>query len=291
MQLYESINVQTSPELKKKLMANQMNTVTCKQCALTFWVDKPLLYHDPVRHFMIYQIPMGENAVENGERQFTESLGRLSGLMPKDIQAPDVSLVFSRTELVERIFLRDAGLNERIIEYIKYMIYIRNMGKVDPVKKILLFDVEDSTPEALCFVVQDAQSKKLETVLHYNRKTYTALCETFDKDDQTPTLLELFPGPYISARRLLLKEKSKSASKEPESDHRNRRIRRIDRLGCRRRLPLLLGTKFFIHKQDCRIGQCAPSAIWICSNEILVYRFRFRIPPHLSQTSRLAKDR
>ena len=217
MQLYESINVQTSPELKKQLMANQVNTVTCEQCALVFWVDKPVLYHDADRCFMIYQIPIEENAMDDGERQFTESLSRLSGLMPKDIQAPDVSLVFSRTELVERIFLRDAGLNERIVEYIKFMIYTHNTGKVDPLKKILLFDAEDSTPEALYFVVQDAKSKKLEAVLQYDRKTYAALCEMFDRDDQTPTLLELFPGPYISARRLLLKETSETGSGESKS--------------------------------------------------------------------------
>jgi hypothetical protein len=213
VELYESINVQTSPDLKKLLMANQMNMVTCEQCAMVFRVDKPLLYHDPKRRFMIYQIPIKEDAIEDGEREFTESLGRLTGLMPKDIQTPDVSLVFSRTELVERIFLRDAGLNERIIEYIKYIIYVRNAGKINPGRKILLFDAEDSTPEALCFVVQDVESKKLESVLQYDRKTYTALCETFDKDDQTPTLLELFPGPYISARRLLLKETSEPGSK------------------------------------------------------------------------------
>ena len=214
VELYEAINVQTSPELKKSLMANQMNTVTCEQCALTFRVDKPLLYHDPARGFMIYQIPMGEESVEKGELEFTESLGRLTTLIPKDIRAPNVSLVFSRTELVERIFLRDAGLNERIIEYIKYMIYIRNGGKIHPAKKALLFDAEDSTPKALCFVVQDVESKKLESVLQYDRKTYTALCEMFDKDDQTPTLLELFPGPYISARRLILKESSEPKSPE-----------------------------------------------------------------------------
>ena len=216
VQLYESINVKTHPDLKKLLMANQMNTVTCEQCALTFRVDKPLLYHDPAQRIMIYQVPLGEGAVEAGEREFTESLGRLSGLMPQDIPAPDVSLVFSRTELVERIFLRDAGLNERIIEYIKYLIYTRNAGKVNPARKILLFDAEDSTPEALCFVVQDAESKKLESILQYDRKTYTALCEMFDKDEQTPTLLELFPGPYISARRLVLKETSEPDSPEPE---------------------------------------------------------------------------
>ncbi len=222
VQLYEAVNVQHSPELKQRLMANQLNTVTCGQCGLTFRVDKPLLYHDPAKRFMIYQIPVSGKSAEEGERQFTDSLGQLSSLMPKDIQSPDVSLVFSRTELVERIFLRDAGLNERIIEYIKYMIYTRNSAKVDAARKILLFDAEDSTPEALCFVVQDAESRKLEFVLQYDRKTYAALCETFDKDDQTPTLLELFPGPYISARRLVLKETSETDSAAPKPPRKRR---------------------------------------------------------------------
>ena len=222
VQLYESINVQSSPELKQKLMANELNVVTCVKCAQTFRVDKPLLYHDPGRRFMIYQMPISDRSAEDGERQFTDSLGQLSSLMPKDIQAPDVSLVFSRTEMVERIFLRDAGLNERIIEYIKYIIYSRNSSKVDAASKILLFDAEDSTPEALCFVVQDAKSKKLEFVLQYERKTYAALCEMFDKDDQTPTLLELFPGPYISARRLVLKETSETGPAEPKPPRKRR---------------------------------------------------------------------
>jgi hypothetical protein len=114
--------------------------------------------------------------------------------------------VTSRTELTERIFLFEAGLNERIVEYIKYMIYSRNADRVDPAGKNLLLDVEDSTPEALCFVVQDVETRKLESMMKFERKTYDALSEMFDSDEQTVDLLELFPGPYISARELFLQE-------------------------------------------------------------------------------------
>ena len=219
VQLYESINVKTSPELKTLLMSNQVNVVECTQCKVSFRVEKPLLYHDPARKLMIYLIPMSEDVIEDGERQFAESLTRLNGILPEGLDAPDVCLVFSRTELVERVFLFDAGLNERIIEYIKYLIYSKNLSKLDPRHKALLFNVQDSTPEALCFVVQDVKTRKLEAVIHYDRKTYDALVTMFDRDDQTANLFELFPGPYISARVLMLRDLkagSKARGKRPQ---------------------------------------------------------------------------
>lgn len=217
VQLYESINVKDTPELKEKLLANQVNQVTCAQCGLVFRVDKPLVYHDPARSIMIYLVPIGDAAPESRERELGDLLRRMNGLLPAGIKAPEVCLVFSRTELVERIFLFDAGLNERVIEYIKYMIYTRNLTRVNPADKALLFDAQDSTPETLRFVVQDLASRKLEAVLDYGREAYTALCEMFDKDSQTPNLLELFPGPHISARALLLREGAKAKREKPEA--------------------------------------------------------------------------
>jgi len=214
--LYESINVDLSPELKAQLLSNDLNTVACGGCGLKFRIDKPLLYNDPSHQVMIYLIPMAEDAFAEGEKQFADSLHKLNGIIPDGIDTPDVCLVFNRTELVERIFLFDAGLNERVVEYIKYMIYSNNMDRIDPIRKNLLFDAEDSTEDNLCFVIQDVASKKLESVLQYERKTYDALSEMFDEDEQTATLFELFPGPYVSARALFLKEQQK-ARRIPES--------------------------------------------------------------------------
>ena len=217
VELYEAVNVQEEPELKLQLMANELNAVACEKCKLSFRVDKPLLYSDPKQGLMVYLIPLSEDNFTDGERQFTESLQKLNSALPDGVEAPDVSLVFNRAELVERIFLFEAGLNERIIEYVKYLIYSKNLDKVDPMKKNLLFNVEDSNDESLCFVVQDAESKQLEAMLQYDRKTYDALVEMFDQDEQTSTLLELFPGPYISARALFLQETKSSGTSVPES--------------------------------------------------------------------------
>ena len=191
---------------RDELMANTLNAVECTDCGFAFRVDKSLLYNDPTRGFLVYCLPAGDEQQEEAEQAFGGELAACAQALPTDIDPPEVHLVFSRSELVERIFLLEAEMNPRVIEYIKYSIYVQNIEQVDPMEKRLLFDAEDSTQETLCFVVQDAASHRLESVLHYSRSAYQGLCEMFDQDDQTPSLLELFPGPSISARSLLLRE-------------------------------------------------------------------------------------
>lgn len=203
VELYESINVKTSPDLKQQLMMNQVNAVTCPDCGLQFRVDKPLLYSDPANRLLIYWFPHREENFEDGEERFAEWLREMGTVMPDGVRAPDVHLVFTRTELIERIFLKEAGLDERIVEYIKYMIYSKNTARLDPATKILLFNAQDSTEDDLCFVVQDAGTRQFEAMLKYGRDTYRALQETFGSEEKSADLLELFPGPYISARALL----------------------------------------------------------------------------------------
>ncbi len=204
--LYDSVNVTEKPELREQLMANQLNAVVCEQCGMSFRVDKKLLYHDAGRGILIYWFPEGEGSSSEQQEQFMASLTSLNDLLPEGMEAPAVHLVYRRVELVERIYLLEAGLNERVIEYVKAMIYSRNMDQVNPREKALLFNTEDSTDEWLYFVIQDVESQKLEGMLQFSREAYNGLCEMFDQDDQTARLMELFPGPYISAREFMLRE-------------------------------------------------------------------------------------
>jgi hypothetical protein len=206
VQLYDSLNVGNEPALKEMLMHNQVNAVTCSKCELAFRVDKPVLYSDPSKRILVYWIPTREDEYEAGEEQFRSWLCEMGTLLPEDVRAPDVHLVFSRVELVERIFMLEQKLNERVIEYIKYLIYARNVGKMLPADKALLFNAEDSTDETLCFVVQDVPTRQLESVLQYSRDAYKALSETFNDNEKAADLLELFPGPYINARAQLMRE-------------------------------------------------------------------------------------
>jgi hypothetical protein len=206
VELYESVNVLKDPELKEQLMLNQINAVECPTCHFKFRVDKPLLYADPEQRLLIYLLPVADENFEEGEDQFRAWMQDMGKILPDDLPSPEIHLVFSRTELIERLFMAEAGLNDRIIEYIKYGIYTKNGQKIPPVAKALLFDAQDSTDDHLCFVVQDRATRKLEAVLQYPRSTYVALKEMFDSEEKSTDLLEMFPGPYVSARALLLRE-------------------------------------------------------------------------------------
>lgn len=206
--LFDAINVAEEPVLREQLLANELNSVRCGGCQFSYRVDKPLLYNDPNRHAMIYLIPTELDDQSDGEQQFQRLIAHISSALPPNLHPPEVHLVFSRTELVERIFLIEVGLQPRVVEYIKYSMFAQNIDTLDPNEKVLLFNAEDSTDEMLCFVVQDHESKQLESVLQYSRQAYRGLCEMFDQDDRTASLLEMFPGPYLSARTLLIRESS-----------------------------------------------------------------------------------
>ena len=204
VELYESINVAQQPELKTALFENRLNRVQCESCDASFRVDKPVLYHDADRNILIHWMP--DTAVSREEilDEFDKSMEELRKVLPPDIEPPRVRLVFTRAELIELIFIIEAGMEERVIEYIKYTIHMQNMNRVPPATKQLLLNVQDSTGDELLFAVQNVETSELEDLLRYLRTAYHSVREMYRKNPDEFT--ELFPGPYISARAALMDE-------------------------------------------------------------------------------------
>ncbi|WP_372794047.1 CpXC domain-containing protein [Pontiella sp.] len=205
VRLYDAVNVKTEPELREALMQNMLNRIQCAGCDLNFRVDKPLLYNDPKLGVLIHWVPetaeMGREAILD---EFEGSLERMNAGMPADQKAPSVRLVLTRVELVELIFMLEKGLNQRVVEYVKYSIYTRNPEKANPKTHRLLLNVEDSTDEEFCFVLQNAESQELGQILRYGRAAYDSMAVLYQEN--AAEFLEMFPGPLISARELLLED-------------------------------------------------------------------------------------
>ncbi len=205
VQLYDAITVDAEPQLKDALMHNQLNRVDCADCELSFRVDLPMLYNDPANKILIHWIPENEETPrEQVLEEFDRAMEHMNSLLPDDVEVPSVRLVLTRVELVELIYLIEAGLNQRVVEYVKYSIYTRNLEKIDPRKVRLLLNVQDSTEEELCFVQQNVQTLELGGILRYGRAAYESLCELFEETPEE--FLDMFPGPCISARNLLLED-------------------------------------------------------------------------------------
>ena len=215
-ELYESINVAQQPELKEALFQNRLNRVVCEDCSASFRIDKPLLYHDADRNILIHWMP--DNAVSRDEilDEFDKSMEELRDALPEDMEPPRVRLVFDRVELVELIFIVEAGMDERVVEYIKYTVHAQNASRLPPEKKQLLLNVQDSTADDLLFAIRDLETAELEDILRYSREAYRGVQKMYR--DNPDEFMELFPGPYINARTTLLAEGVEDASEEEQNN-------------------------------------------------------------------------
>lgn len=186
-------------------MQNQLNRIECVDCGANFRVDMPLLYNDPENKILIHWFPETEGVSrEQVLEDFDVAMEQMSAMTQAGEEMPTVRLVLSRVELIELIFMIEAGLDQRAVEYVKYSIHTRNMESIDPNQYCLLLNVQDSTDEELHFVKYDVQEKKLGKELRYGRPAYESICELC-KEEPTE-FLEMFPGPYICARNLLLED-------------------------------------------------------------------------------------
>ncbi len=214
VKLYDSVTVAQEPELKTALFENRLNRVQCEDCDAEFRIDKPLLYHDADRNILIHWMP--DTAVSRDEilDEFDKSMEELRSALPDDIEPPRVRLVFDRVELVELIFIVEAGMDERVVEYIKYIVHSQNPARLPPQKKQLLLNVQDSTADELLFAIRDLETAELEDLLRYSREAYRGVKKMYQ--DNPDEFMELFPGPYINARNTLLEETAGDEPEEPE---------------------------------------------------------------------------
>jgi len=206
VELYDSINVAQEPELKTALLENRLNRVQCESCDNNFRVDKPVLYHDADRNLLIHWMPDTSCSRDDILDEFDSAMDELRSALPEDAEPPRVRLVFTRVELVELMFIIEAGMEERVVEHIKYTIYTQNMDRLPPAEKQLLLNVQDSTADELLFAVRNLETAELEDVLRYPREAYRGVQKMYRKNPDE--FIELFPGPYISARAVLVEEEA-----------------------------------------------------------------------------------
>jgi len=219
VELWDSVNVADRPSARDEVMSNRLNVVTCPTCELSFRVDKSVLYLDPSRGFAVWWAPEGAREPERVHSEFRlleSQIEQHAGGIPLRLL-----LAFDRRELVERIFIAEAGLDERLVEYVKYMVLSRNPKRLDPARHRLRFagSPADGTSADVDFVVEDTTTGRLEGVLRYPRAAFEQVEQMFGRSP-AEALAELFPGPRPDAADLLRdgSEAGSEASSPPDGE-------------------------------------------------------------------------
>jgi hypothetical protein len=121
-----SLNATLDKEAKDKLLAGELTQFLCEKCGWTAEVVYPLLYHDMEQKVMIWLVPPGGKVTGDPR----------TGRAPRDYRCRFVS---NRRELVEKILIFDADLDDRVLECIKLVMLSNCAKQNEPIRGPLFF--------------------------------------------------------------------------------------------------------------------------------------------------------
>ena len=125
--VYRSINVSENPELKAKVRDGSLFLWECPHCGQMNLAKYETLYHDPSVKLMVWLMPEGEisESQMHAITMHTKAMGGYTLRRVKDMGS-----------LMEKVLIRDAELDDVVLEMCKYVTKLEMVQKiVDQEKK------------------------------------------------------------------------------------------------------------------------------------------------------------
>ena len=125
--VYRSINVSENPELKAKVRDGSLFLWECPHCGQVNLAKYETLYHDPSVKLMVWLMPEGE---------ISESQMHAITMHTKAMGGYTLRRVNDMGSLMEKVLIRDAELDDGVLEMCKYVTKLEMVQKiVDQEKK------------------------------------------------------------------------------------------------------------------------------------------------------------
>ena len=121
IEVYDSINASLDPKLKEKLMINQLFHKVCPHCGFKLKLNYTYLYHDMEKKLMFYYVT-DEEQEKHVRRMICGSGGESDTMMGMALNMGyTFRIVRNDYEMLEKIAIFDAGLDDMVIELFKLM--------------------------------------------------------------------------------------------------------------------------------------------------------------------------
>lgn len=149
--VWSSINTVLDPEMYEKVRNGEAFAFHCPECGHAAGVDYGCLYHQMDDEMMIYYVPNPDGAEEAYNMFRGDS--KVSELMGKMQENYLYRIVQSKNELKEKLYIFDAGLDDRAIEIIK-VFYAQKMQEDNPEVSVdeIRFDAGENDEIVLVFI-------------------------------------------------------------------------------------------------------------------------------------------
>lgn len=124
--VYRSINVSENPELKAKVRDGSLFLWECPHCGQVNLAKYETLYHDPSVKLMVWLMPEGE---------ISESQMHAITMHTKAMGGYTLRRVNDMGSLMEKVLIRDAELDDVVLEMCKYVTKLEMVQKIVDLEK------------------------------------------------------------------------------------------------------------------------------------------------------------
>ncbi|WP_293987238.1 CpXC domain-containing protein [uncultured Megasphaera sp.] len=114
--VWDSVNTKLDPDAAAAVKSQELFRYHCPHCGTAVTVNYGFLYHDMGRHFMIYYAP-GDDDVANANKDMKDNEGKFQSMI--ESAAYVYRLVRTKEDLLEKITIFEAGLDDRLMELTK----------------------------------------------------------------------------------------------------------------------------------------------------------------------------
>ena len=103
--LVQTINTQTNPKDKERLLAGELNVIDCA-CGKRAQLAANVLFHDPDKHYYCQVVPGGERAMEEAAAAFAARVGKTKATSHRETS---LSLLRRRLQGISRAACQGRG--------------------------------------------------------------------------------------------------------------------------------------------------------------------------------------
>jgi len=179
--VWQSINTTLDPEMKSAVRNKSAFQFICPYCGHKANVDYGFLYHQMEDHIMIHYANSEENAQEIYKMLTEKDEANPMKDMLKDLITEKYlcRIVRSQNQLLEKLAIFDAQMDDRIVEICKCFIYMQFLEKHPDNKdvELLMFTDEDKK-----HIVQIMNSEKSFGFAEISDDFYQSVKTRFEKD-------------------------------------------------------------------------------------------------------------
>ncbi|MDY6065818.1 MAG: CpXC domain-containing protein [Finegoldia sp.] len=156
-EVHSNVEANKDSDLKKKILTGELFTYICPVCNNRVNINYGMLYRDDEKKFMA-KIAVDELEFEQARQTFGE-IDKIENEQIRKVMAPlldyDKRIVINWQNLAEKIMIKDAGLDDKVIELIK-VLYVQAFYKQNPDKEVVAVHfAQNSGDNYIVFVAKD----------------------------------------------------------------------------------------------------------------------------------------